>query len=264
MSYQYSIPALIALLGVLIADEGSSLLQSLQKRILAIRDRTGIRNRLTELGKTGDSSFENFRIYQLSLAGALLSFTSILLLLQIISLILWILLAACSLFFVVLVTERGLNKRIERRKRIIESEFPAIVEMLTLAIGAGDSPSSAIRRIANRADGFLAQDFASVISEIEHGKPLHIALDSLSRKLASNSVRRFVDSLIISISRGTPLVETLAHSAQEARTAEKSHLLAAAGKSEIAMMIPVVFLILPISILFALFPSLASIQHISG
>ena len=136
--------------------------------------------------------------------------------------------------------------------------------MLTLAIGAGESPSSAIRRIALRADGYLAREFATVISEIERGKPLHFALDTFSKKLASNSVRRFTDSLIISISRGTPLIETLTHSAQEARSAEKIQLLAAAGKSEIAMMIPVVFIILPISILFALFPSLASLQLISS
>jgi tight adherence protein C len=34
----------------------------------------------------------------------------------------------------------------------------------------------------------------------------------------------------------------------------------AAGKAEVAMMIPVVFLILPISILFALWPSLTNLN----
>jgi tight adherence protein C len=36
--------------------------------------------------------------------------------------------------------------------------------------------------------------------------------------------------------------------------------LSAAGKAEISMMIPVVFLILPISILFALWPSLTNLN----
>ena len=264
MRYEFSIPILISLLALFIADEGSSLLHRFQKKIFQIRDHTGVRNRLLELGKSSENNFENFRIYQYTIAGALISLTSLLLLFRVIAIHSWVLLNLLLVAGVLVITERGLNKRVERKRRTIEGEFPAIIEMLTLAIGAGESPSSAIRRIATRAKGYLASDFANVISEIEKGKPFHTALDSLSRKLSSNSVRRFVDSLIISISRGTPLVETLANSAQEARNTEKIQLLAAAGKSEIAMMIPVVFLILPISIILALFTSHASLQLISS
>jgi tight adherence protein C len=98
------------------------------------------------------------------------------------------------------------------------------------------------------------------VREVESGASFTTSLDELSRRLNSDSLRRFVDSLIISISRGTPLVETLTHSANESRNQERIRLLTAAGKSEISMMIPVVFLILPISILFALFPSLTNLN----
>jgi tight adherence protein C len=40
--------------------------------------------------------------------------------------------------------------------------------------------------------------------------------------------------------------------------------MGAAAKAEISMMVPVVFLILPISILFALWPSLANLNLIAG
>jgi tight adherence protein C len=66
--------------------------------------------------------------------------------------------------------------------------------------------------------------------------------------------------MIISLSRGTSLVETLSHNVQESRNQERVRLLTAAGKAEINMMIPVVFLILPISILFALFPSITALN----
>jgi tight adherence protein C len=264
MRFEYSIPILISLIALVIADEESRILERFQNKVFKIRDHTGVRKRLVELDKSSEDSFENFRIYQFTLAGAGLFSASILLLFQLIGFSSWILLNCFLFAIVIVVTERGLNKRIALKRRTIESEFPAVIEMLTLSIGAGESAPSAIRRIATRADGYLARDFALVISDIERGKPFHIALDALSKKHASNSVRRFTDSLIISLSRGTPLIETLVHSAQEARSTEKVHLLAAAGKSEIAMMIPVVFLILPISILFALFPSLASLQLISA
>jgi len=51
---------------------------------------------------------------------------------------------------------------------------------------------------------------------------------------------------------------------EEVRNEERSQLLVAAGKAEIALMIPVVFLILPISVLFALWPSYFALGHSIG
>jgi tight adherence protein C len=73
-------------------------------------------------------------------------------------------------------------------------------------------------------------------------------------------LRRFVDAIVIATSRGAPLIEVLHSHAKEARDLQRNRVLSAAGKSEIAMMIPVVFLILPISILFALWPSLSNLN----
>ncbi len=157
-------------------------------------------------------------------------------------------------------TERGLTKRVMQRRENIESEFPVLVELLTLAIGAGESPSVAVKRIAGRANGALPSEFRQITKEIDNGKSFTFALDNLSRRARSPVVRRFADSMAIAISRGTPLVETLTHSVHEARSAERIKMLNIAAKAEISMMIPVVFLILPISILFAMFPSMASLD----
>ena len=55
--------------------------------------------------------------------------------------------------------------------------------------------------------------------------------------------------------RGTPLAEILQGHVKEVRQQDHAAMLAAAGKAEVALMIPVIFLILPISVLFALWPS---------
>jgi tight adherence protein C len=60
--------------------------------------------------------------------------------------------------------------------------------------------------------------------------------------------------------RGAPLVEVLSRHAVEARGNQRNLSNGSGGKAEISMMIPVVFLILPISILFALWPSLANLN----
>ena len=47
------------------------------------------------------------------------------------------------------------------------------------------------------------------------------------------------------------------------REAGKRRLLEAGGRKEIAMMVPVVFLVLPVTVLFALFPGLISIVSLA-
>lgn len=255
-----SFALLLALAAFLIADEGSSLFKTLTHKAISTSDRSNVRGRLSELGKNESTAYENFRIFQLTVALSSILISSMLLLLGLISIGVAILLTVILPLIALILTDRSLTKRVQRKRIAIESEFPAIVEMLTLAIGSGESPTSAMSRIALRADGFLARDFRQVILQVEKGVPFHLALDEMSRRAKSVTLRRFVDSMIISITRGAPLVEVLSHGAQEARNNERIKLLDKAGKSEIAMMIPVVFLILPISILFALFPSLASLE----
>jgi tight adherence protein C len=251
---------LLALLAFLVADEGGSVMRALTARAIATSDRSDVRGRLAELGKSEAAHYENFRIFQLSIALTLILLSWTLLFLGLIPATTAILFSVLLPFAALILTNRALTKRVHRKRLAIESEFPAIVEMLTLAIGSGASPTAAMSRIARRADGFLARDFRQVITQVESGVPFHLALDEMSRKAKSVTLRRFVDSMIISITRGAPLVEVLSHGAQEARNSERIKLLDKAGKSEIAMMIPVVFLILPISILFALFPSLSSLD----
>lgn len=156
--------------------------------------------------------------------------------------------------------DRELTKDIKRRRELIESEFPAIIEMLTLAIAAGETPMSAMLRIAESADGQLAKEFQIVIAGVRSGIPLNETLDAMGRRVKSVMIRRFVDALVTATLRGAPLVEVLSRHAVEARGNQRNRVMGAAGKAEISMMIPVVFLILPISILFALWPSLTNLN----
>jgi tight adherence protein C len=253
-------PLLIALIALFLADENGKLFLHTVRRGIDVEDRTRIRARLDELGKSSRQDYENFRIYQM----ILVSFSVASLLgISIIGFI-SISLALAGLCFIipllVISSERGLSKRVTRRREIIESEFPALIELLTLAIGAGESPSGAVRRISARASGVLPGELLQVSKDVERGKSFTLALDGLSRRASSPVVRRFADSMAIAISRGTPLVETLTHSVREARSCERIKLLNIAAKAEISMMIPVVFLILPISILFAMYPSMTSLD----
>jgi tight adherence protein C len=260
MSAEFSIPLGLALLGLVISDSEGHLFNILMSKSTALQDRTSVKSRLKQLGKNNQESYENYRIAQFSGCSIALSLLTALYFLNLFTFFSYLLFSALAAILVILSFERNLSLRCQKRMRDIESEFPALIELLTLVVGAGESPVNAFALIASRSHGYLSQEFSYVLADLEKGSSLTSALDELSRRVESTEIRRFVDSLIISISRGTPLVETLTHRVNESRNQERVLLLTAAGKAEVSMMIPVVFLILPISILFALFPSITSLN----
>lgn len=264
MSQQISIPIAIAFIAFFIADSDNQIFSRIFERTLTLRNRSQIEELLHKLGRSHTEDYENFRISQLVYISIGFMILTSAFLLNITDWTFYIFSLALTSFCVIALTERNLKRRCTKRVRDIEGEFPAVIEMLTLAVGAGESPASALKRISVRANGLLAGEFKKLVIELEEGRSLTFALDDLSKRLSSGAIRRFVDTLAISISRGSSLVETLSHSAHESRNQERVQLLAAAGKSEISMMIPVVFLILPISILFALYPSLTNLNLYGG
>ena len=228
--------------------------------IRKIGDRTGARGKLQELGFEDDVTYENFRYRQLILifiAAAIELLASIFLDLSPSFLIL---MALLSITVVLYLTEQNLARELKLYRESIDSDFPAIVEALTLALSAGESPLTSMQRIASRGSGALSREFAQVVTSVTEGVPFATALDSMGRRMSSVAVRRFVDSIVIAITRGAPLIDVLHSHARESRDFQRNRILSAAAKAELSMMIPVVFLILPISILFALWPSLSNLN----
>ena len=156
--------------------------------------------------------------------------------------------------------EKGVATRSNKKKvQLADEEFPSIVELFAVLVSAGESPSTALARISERASGELAEIFSLALGELQNGKNLTQALEVTGANTGSSTVRRFCDTLILAMERGTSLSEVLFRQVEEVRATHHASLLTAAGKAEIALMIPVIFLILPISVLFALWPSYISL-----
>jgi Flp pilus assembly protein TadB len=141
-----------------------------------------------------------------------------------------------------------------------DGELPTQIQLLTVLISSGISPARAIALLSTRSNSISCQKFAEVVQGIEGGESVVEALDKLVQRNQSLVLRRFITSLIFGIERGSSLTPILISQVRDARLASKSETLKRAGKAEIALLIPVVFLILPISILFALWPSYQQLE----
>ncbi len=156
-----------------------------------------------------------------------------------------------------------LSQQVRRRHQAMLAEFPVVAELLALAVTAGEGPTGAIERVARLAGGELARDLSAVLARARAGTPLVRAMEELRDATSLDPLARFVDGLIVAVERGTPLADVLRAQAADVREAGKRALLESGGRREIAMMIPVVFLILPVTVLFALFPGLVSITRLT-
>ena len=158
------------------------------------------------------------------------------------------------------VVDALLARSARRRSARIAQEFPTVVEFLALSVAAGESILEALRRVARTGSGELAGELDRVVQRAAAGQPLGTALAELRDDLAVPAVGRLIDQVLAALDRGTPLAEVLRAHALDARDDSKRRLLEAAGTREVAMLVPLVFLILPVTVLFAVWPGLMVLQ----
>lgn len=149
-----------------------------------------------------------------------------------------------------------LTRAVTQRRARIESQLPDVVELLALAVGAGQGPVAAIERVVDLGQGDLIDELAITLTDIRSGTVLTTALDHLEARVDCLHVTRLAEAIAVALERGTPLAEVLRSQAADVREAARRDLMEEGGRREIAQMVPVVFLVLPITVVFALFPGL--------
>lgn len=153
-----------------------------------------------------------------------------------------------------------LHRSAARRMARLSEELPMVLEFLTLSLSAGEGVVDALRRVSRISSGELSRELGGVLTEVATGMPLAEALRRCADELQLAAFTRCVDQMTIALERGSPLAEVLRAQAQDAREETKRGLLELAGKKEVAMLVPLVFLILPVTILFAIYPGIFVLQ----
>jgi tight adherence protein C len=160
----------------------------------------------------------------------------------------WLILSSGVAVAAILARDSALSRRVRRREERMLAEFPVVADLLALAVAAGEGPASALDRVVTTCHGELPDELAIVLAQSRTGVPLARALDG------------FAQGFAVAIERGTPLVEVLAAQAADVREASRRALIETGARKEIAMMVPVVFLIMPVTLLFAFFPGVVGLN----
>ncbi|MGH8825314.1 MAG: type II secretion system F family protein [Jiangellaceae bacterium] len=224
-----------------------------------------VRRRLEQSGNT--SSVHDFRVEQL-VWGTVAFGAAIAVSLALVgggsarSPVLLLVFCAASAVGGVVVRDQRLSRAVRDREQRMLAEFPTIADLLALSVAAGEGPVGALERVARVGTGELAGELRRALSEARTGAGLVQALDGVAERTTLAPLARFVDGVAVAVERGTPLADVLRAQAADVREARKRNLLEIGGRKEIAMMVPVVFLVLPVTILFALYPGLIQISSV--
>lgn len=172
-------------------------------------------------------------------------------------------LCVCAFVVGVVLCDRRLTQRAVEREREVLLEFPVVAELLALAVASGEGPVAALDRVVRRSSGAWSEELGRVLARIRTGEPVARAFESLAERTDVPVVTQFALGVAVSVDRGTPLADVLHAQAADVREAGKRALIESAARREVFMLVPVVFLVLPVTVVFALYPGLVGLRLVA-
>lgn len=146
------------------------------------------------------------------------------------------------------------------KKTSLRFALPDVTGVIGLLLSAGLPVSVAISWLALRTNGEVGRLLRDLTANMELGADLLAELDELSH-FGDPGLTELAEKLKLMVERGAGVSAQVFELAGSLRAALYRELLAKAGSNETKMLIPTVFLILPVTVLFALFPSLVVLQQ---
>lgn len=139
-------------------------------------------------------------------------------------------------------------------------QLAAVTNAFALLLENGLPVSVAMRWLQLRLSGPWREQFGLVVANLDLGADLVEELGELAKRVPLLELREFCQKLQLSIERGTPSAHQVSQLSESIQHQVIRNLIRRAGQNETKMLIPTIFLILPVTVLFAIFPSLLVLQ----
>ena len=157
----------------------------------------------------------------------------------------WYLLAIPAAFVGWILPDRWLKQSANRRRRAIEDVIPDTIDLLTICLDAGLSFDAALQRIADKVDGPLRQEFATMLAEVRYGRPRMEAMEALAERVDVEDMTAFVNAVVQSQKLGVALGDTVRIQATEIRRRRRQRAEELAAQASLKMLFPMIGCIFP-------------------
>ena len=103
----------------------------------------------------------------------------------------------------------GVDRKIEKRSRVLERDSLYFFEILALSLEAGRSTKTAIEVTTKNIDSELSDEFKKVIYDVDFGKDLDSALEDLKYRIPSDTVNNIILNIRQSNIFGNNIIDTV-------------------------------------------------------
>lgn len=169
--------------------------------------------------------------------------------------LLWLALVAFAQY----VPDMWLDGRVAARKKEIRRSLPDVLDMLTVSVEAGLGFDSALGKLANKSGGAIGEEFAITLREIQAGAARKDALRHLAERTDVPELKTFVMAMIQADVFGVSVSHILRTQSVELRTRRRQQAEEEAQKAPVKLVFPLIFFLLPATLLIAVGPALMMI-----
>lgn|GEM_PF-1060188 len=157
----------------------------------------------------------------------------------------------------------SLNSRFQKLKDELNFGFAEVVDLIALSVTAGNSLSTSLIVVSELVKHPWQNQLRLLRQDLISGLSVATSLERAALRMQHPTFTKFVNSILITLDRGTPLAAHLRIQATEVTEQIRRDLLVRAGKKETTMLLPVVFLILPsIVVVVTLFPGVMALGNL--
>lgn len=160
------------------------------------------------------------------------------------------------------IPDMWLNSRISHRQELIRRELPDMLDMLMIAVEAGLGFDAAVTRYIRVRSGPLAEEFATELNEVQAGMSRREALRRLADRCGVFELGTFCMAMVQADVFGVSVGNVLRTQASEMRLKRRQHAEELAQKVPAKMVFPLVFCILPATLIVLAAPAVISIGRL--
>lgn len=157
------------------------------------------------------------------------------------------------------VTSWWIGGRVTARQGTVERSLPGALDLVTVCMEAGLSFDAGLAKMVEKTRGPLADGFARVLQEMQIGKPRREALRDLARRTQVRDLSTFVAAVAQADQMGMSLAPVMRAQADEVRTRRRQRAEEQAMKAPVKMLFPLIFCILPATMLVVLGPAVVTL-----
>ncbi len=153
-----------------------------------------------------------------------------------------------------------LGSKIKKRQKVILKALPDALDLLTISVDAGLGFDLALKRVAEKWDDDLSNEFKRALNDMSLGRTRREALRDMATRCDVDDLNTFVSAIIQAEQLGVSIAKILKLQSDQMRERRRQRAEEQAQQAPVLMLFPMVFLIFPSIFVVILGPAVPKIM----